>query len=155
MNAGSLEGALRLQKLLVFSIISLLVLVLGYTLADDAFFAAFAFGGLAWLILMPYHATLSVVCAVATFSTALILPFFPGRPFIWEAAALLGWTGCVLVFSFRQYRDEMWDSIFEHKWMLLGKKWVSYSKPQAWIKSLPLPRTCTTKACSTACRRKS
>ena len=120
MNAGSLEGALRLQKLLVFSIISLLVLVLGYTLADDAFFAAFAFGGLAWLMLMPYHATLSVVCAVATFSTALILPFFPGRPFIWEAAALLGWTGCVLVFSFRQYRDEMWDSIFEHKWMLLG-----------------------------------
>ena len=54
MSAGSLEGALRLQKLLVFSIISLLVLVLGYTLADDAFFAAFAFGGLAWLILMPY-----------------------------------------------------------------------------------------------------
>ena len=120
MNAGSLEGALRLQKLLIFSIIMLLVLVLGYMLADDAFFAAFAFGGLAWLMLMPYHATLSVVCAVATFSTALILPFFPGRPFIWEAAALLGWTGCVLVFSFRQYRDGMWDSIFEHKWLLLG-----------------------------------
>jgi len=120
VNAGSLEGALRLQKLLVFGIIMLLVLVLGYMLADDAFFAAFAFGGLAWLVLMPYHATLSVTCAVATFSTALILPFFPGRPFIWEAAALLGWTGCVLVFSFRQYRDKMWDSVFEHKWMLLG-----------------------------------
>ncbi len=75
MNAGSLEGALRLQKLIVFSIIMLLVLVLGYMLADDAFFAAFAFAGLAWLMLMPYHATLSVACAVATFSTALILPF--------------------------------------------------------------------------------
>ena len=115
-----MEGALRLQKLIVFSVIMLLVLVFGYMLADDAFFAAFAFGGLAWLMLMPYHATLSVTCAVATFSTALIMPFFPGRPFVWEAAALLGWTGCVLVFSFRQYRDEMWDSIREHKWMLLG-----------------------------------
>ena len=120
MNAGSLEGALRLQKLIVFSVIMLLVLVFGYMLADDAFFAAFAFGGLAWLMLMPYHATLSVTCAVATFSTALIMPFFPGRPFVWEAAALLGWTGCVLVFSFRQYRDEMWDTIREHKWMLIG-----------------------------------
>jgi hypothetical protein len=120
VNAGSLEGALRLQKLLVFSIIMLLVSVLGYMLADDAFFAAFAFAGMTWLVLMPYHATLSVTFAVATFSTALILPFFPGRPFIWEAAALLGWTGCVLVFSFRQYRDEMWNSILEHKWMLVG-----------------------------------
>lgn len=115
-----MEGALRLQKLLVFSIIMLLVSVLGYMLADDAFFAAFAFAGMTWLVLMPYHATLSVTFAVATFSTALILPFFPGRPFIWEAAALLGWTGCVLVFSFRQYRDEMWNSILEHKWMLVG-----------------------------------
>ncbi|MEE2941952.1 MAG: hypothetical protein VX413_01025, partial [Verrucomicrobiota bacterium] len=66
MNAGSLEGALRLQKLIIFSVIMLLVLVFGYMLADDAFFAAFAFGGLAWLMLMPYHATLSVTCAVAT-----------------------------------------------------------------------------------------
>ena len=54
MNAGSLEGALRLQKLIVFSVIMLLVLVFGYMLADDAFFAAFAFAGLAWLMLMPY-----------------------------------------------------------------------------------------------------
>ena len=120
MNAGSLEGALRLQKFIFLAVIALALVVFGYTLADDAFFAALAFGGLAWLMLMPYHATLSVTLAIATFSTAFIMPFFPGRPFVWEAAALLGWTGCVLVFSFRQYRDEMWDSIHEHKWMLFG-----------------------------------
>ena len=111
---------MRLQKFIFLAVIAMALVVFGYTLADDAFFAALAFGGLAWLMLMPYHATLSVTLAIATFSTAFIMPFFPGRPFVWEAAALLGWTGCVLVFSFRQYRDEMWDSIHEHKWMLFG-----------------------------------
>ena len=111
---------MRLQKFIFLAVIAMALVVFGYTLADDAFFAALAFGGLAWLMLMPYHATLSVTLAIATFSTALIMPFFPGRPFVWEAAALLGWTGCVLVFSFRQYRDEMWDSIHEHKWLLFG-----------------------------------
>ena len=120
MSAGSLEGALRLQKLILFAVIAFAVVIFGYTLADDMFFAALAFGGVAWLVLMPYHATLAVTLAIATFSTALIMPFFPGRPFVWEAAALLGWTGCVLVFSFRQYRDEMWDSIGENKWLLIG-----------------------------------
>ena len=120
MSAGSLEGALRLQKLILFAVIAFAVVIFGYTLADDMFFAALAFGGVAWLVLMPYHATLAVTLAIATFSTALIMPFFPGRPFVWEAAALLGWTGCVLVFSFRQYRDAMWDSIGENKWLLIG-----------------------------------
>ena len=120
MSAGSLEGALRLQKFILFAVIALAVVIFGYTLADDMFFAALAFGGVAWLILMPYHATLAVSLGIATFSTALIMPFFPGRPFVWEAAALLGWTGCILVFSFRQYRDEMWDSISQHKWLLIG-----------------------------------
>ena len=90
MNAGSLEGALRLQKFIFLAVIAMALVVFGYTLADDAFFAALAFGGLAWLMLMPYHATLSVTLAIATFSTAFIMPFFPGRPFVWEAAALLG-----------------------------------------------------------------
>ena len=120
MSAGSLEGALRLQKFILFAVITLAVVIFGYTLADDMFFAALAFGGVAWLILMPYHATMAVTLAIATFSTALIMPFFPGRPFVWEAAALLGWTGCVLVFSFRQYRDGMWESISDHKWLLVG-----------------------------------
>ncbi|GIT05736.1 MAG: hypothetical protein CM1200mP29_11470 [Verrucomicrobiota bacterium] len=119
MNAVRWERGVRLQKLLVFGIIMLLVLFLGYMLADDAFFAAFAFGGLAWWFDAVPRDAFGYLRG-GDVSTALILPFFPGRPFIWEAAALLGWTGCVLVFSFRQYRDKMWDSVFEHKWMLLG-----------------------------------
>ena len=45
MSAGSLEGALRLQKFILFAVITLAVVIFGYTLADDMFFAALAFGG--------------------------------------------------------------------------------------------------------------
>ena len=57
MNAGSLEGALRLQKFIFLAVMALAVVIFGYTLADDAFFAALTFGGLAWLMLMQ------LVCA--------------------------------------------------------------------------------------------
>ena len=43
MSAGSLEGALRLQKFILFAVIALAVVIFGYTLADDMFFAALAF----------------------------------------------------------------------------------------------------------------
>ena len=120
MNAGSIEGFLRLQKFIWFSVVMLSVIIFGYLLAENAIFAGMAFGGTAWLLLLPYHAPISIMVAVATFSSALILPFFPGRPFMWEFAALLGWTGIVINFSLRRYREGLWDSLREHKWLLAG-----------------------------------
>ena len=45
--------------------------------------------GLAWVMLLPYHAQVSFSLAMVTFSSAFLLPMLPGRPYLWEFAALL------------------------------------------------------------------
>jgi hypothetical protein len=96
------------------------VIFLGFYLAYDSFLALAATAGFFWLISLPYHSRISVYLSVAAFSSALIVPYFPGRPMMWEFAAFLGWSGVVVTLFMRQYARDAFQDIHRHRWIFIG-----------------------------------
>jgi CHASE2 domain-containing sensor protein len=58
--------------------------------------------------------------AIATFSSALILPLFPGRPYWWEFAALLGWSGVAMTVAMRQYAPDFAQRVRANRLLFIG-----------------------------------
>ncbi len=94
--------------------------LLGFYLAYDSFLAVIAMIGFMWLVTLPYHSQLSIFLSVATFSSALIVPFFPGRPMMWEFAAFIGWTGVIVTLFMRQYAHDAFQDLHRHRWIFIG-----------------------------------
>jgi hypothetical protein len=114
------EYRIRFHKALWYGIMLLAALSLGGFLASDQFLVAFVVGGTLWLATLPYHAHLAMLLTVSTFSSALIVPFMPGRPYVWEAAALLAWTGMIVIFMVRRNAPDFAATLREHRWVFLG-----------------------------------
>lgn len=110
---------LHVQKLLLLGSFFLGAIFVGLLLAGAPVLLILALGGFAWLLLLPYHATLATTLSMATFASGFILPGFPGRPFVWEAAAMLGWTGVAITIALRQYAPEA-STIFRRHWLLFA-----------------------------------
>jgi len=120
VSASSIDSQFAVQKLFWLGAICILCLVLGYLLPSNAYGMVMVIAAIGWLMTIPYHANLSLVLAVVTFKSALIFPYFPGRPFLWEFAALLAWSGLVIVFFLRQYPPDTSRLIRENKWLFVG-----------------------------------
>ena len=120
MLEGSIEHQLKFQKLVWLVVILLGAAACGFALATNSYLLAVAALGGIWLLSIPYHTTLSMYLAVATFSSALIMPLFPGRPYVWEFAALLGWSGITLSVFMRRYVPDFSHEIRENKWLFVG-----------------------------------
>jgi O-antigen ligase len=110
---------LHVQKLLLLGAFFLGAIFVGLLLAGAPVLLILALGGFAWLLLLPYHATIATTVAMVTFASGFILPGFPGRPFVWEAAAMLGWTGVAVTLALRQYSPEASTLIRRH-WLLFA-----------------------------------
>jgi hypothetical protein len=104
MSTAAAESRLKFHLFFWYGVVGVTALILGFFLAANLLTILLLVSGLAWLMLLPYHAYLALYLAMATFSSALILPFLPGRPYVWEFAALLAWTGVVMTFSLRRYQ---------------------------------------------------
>ncbi len=120
MISNSIDHRLKFQQLFWFSLIALAAIASGYFLAANVWLMAFGFTGFLWLLLLPYHSILSVYLSVATFSSALIVPLFPGRPYMWEFAALLGWSGLIITISMRKYAPNFNRETRENRWLFVG-----------------------------------
>ena len=55
-----------------------------------------------WLVLLPYHLDIAIVFGTILFNSALIVPFVTGRPFLWEAFGILGWSGFIVTVALRE-----------------------------------------------------
>jgi hypothetical protein len=120
MISSSIDHQLRFQQLFWFGVILLTALVCGYLLAANSILVAIGAMGFFWLATLPYHLKLSIYLAVATFSSALIVPLFPGRPYLWEFAALLGWSGLIITISMRQYSSNAARTFSANRWLFVG-----------------------------------
>ena len=120
MLQGSIEHQIKFHKLVWLGVIMLGAVACGYALATNSWLLAVAALGGLWLFTLPYHTTLSMYLAVATFSSALIMPLFPGRPYIWEFAALLGWSGLVLSIFMRRHELDFMGQIKANRWLFNG-----------------------------------
>ena len=101
-------------------IIGAAAILLGYLLADNPIMAFAVVVGPAWLLTLPYHAQLSVYLAIATFASAFIAPFIPGRPYVWELAALLGWSGLGVTLFLRREHPAMLSMLRTNRWIYVG-----------------------------------
>jgi O-antigen ligase len=108
MSVAAADPRLKFHLLIWYGIIGLTALILGYFLAANVTTIFLMVSGVAWLMLLPYHAQLSFYLAMGTFNSALILPFLPGRPYLWEFAALLAWTGVVMTVSLRRAQSDFY-----------------------------------------------
>lgn len=114
------SDAAKLNQLVWLGAAFIAVGLLGFFLASDAYFAFFITLALLMLGTLPYHANLAVYLSMASFSSAIIIPFAPGRPFMWEFAALLGWSGLLVTVAMRRYKEDYFNSIRENKWLFIG-----------------------------------
>jgi len=117
---SAVDYRIRFHKALWYGVMLLAALSLGVFLASDQFLVAFVVGGTLWLATLPYHAHLAMLLTVTTFSSALIVPFMPGRPYVWEGAALLAWTGLLVMFMVRRSAPELWATVRAHRWVFIG-----------------------------------
>jgi len=111
---------IRFHRTLWYGIMLLAALSLGGFLASDQFLVAFMVGGTLWLATLPYHAHIALLLTVTTFSSALIVPFMPGRPYVWEGAALLAWTGMIVLLMVRRNAPDMWATVRANRWIFIG-----------------------------------
>jgi hypothetical protein len=115
-----LAGRINPVALLTAGVLAVLALACGYLLAVDVRVLSLATVGIGWLLLLPYHSSLAVYLSTLTFGTALIVPFFPGRPYMWELASLLGWSGLVLTFAMRQHHRAFATTLRENRLLFLA-----------------------------------
>jgi hypothetical protein len=120
MAVSAIENRYQLQLLIWYGVGALGLLFAGMLLAADLMLVAVLLAGLGWMITLPYHAKLSAVLAISTFSSALIVPFLPGRPYAWEAAALLAWSGLIVVLMLRQFPPDFRETLRRNRWIYLG-----------------------------------
>lgn len=120
MSMGSLDDRLKFQFLFWFGIMALSALFAGYFLAVNSLLVALGITGVVGLMTLPYHSKLSYILAISTFNSALIVPLFPGRPYFWEFAALLGWSGLIVTIFMRQYAADSARVLKENRWLLIG-----------------------------------
>lgn len=120
MAVGSIESSIRFNQIFWFGVIVLLALFTGFYLASSKFTLALAVAVAGWLVLLPYHAKLAACLSIVAFKSALILPYFPGRPYLWEFAAFLAWSGLVITISLRRYAPDAGRYIRENRWLFVG-----------------------------------
>lgn len=110
------------EKLLAYwwyGVLGLFLIVVGMVLAVSIPLLAILLGLVGWILTLPYHNTISLYVAVATFNSALIFPFL-GRPRVWELASLLAWSGIPLAIIFRRYAPDTRQLLKANKWIIIG-----------------------------------
>ena len=120
MASTSIESSIRFNQIFWFGVIGLGALFTGFYLASSKFTLTLVAVTLGWLVLLPYHAKLAAYLSIATFSSALILPYFPGRPYMWEFAAFLAWSGLTITISLRRYAPDAARYIQSNRWLFIG-----------------------------------
>jgi hypothetical protein len=115
----AIEARMQVQKGFVWVGVLLGAVIFGFYMASNAPLLILAAAGVGWLGTLPYHARLSAVLGITTYGSALMVPLMPGRPFVWEIAALLGWSGAAVLFALRRYSSDFPENLRRYRWMLL------------------------------------
>ncbi len=117
---SAIDSRSQLHALLWYGVVALALLISTMLLATNWFLAGILVAGICWLVTLPYHTQLTFMIATVTFSSALIVPFAPGRPFVWEAAAFLGWSGVLISVLLRRFPPDFKSTIRRNRWVFFG-----------------------------------
>ncbi|MCD6340134.1 MAG: hypothetical protein J7M29_12245, partial [Verrucomicrobia bacterium] len=117
--ANAFDTRVQFHTLYWYGVGAALLLFLSMVLAFSAPAMALLVGFLGWLITMPYHGRLALLVGVSTFGSALLVPFM-GRPYLWEFAGILAWTGVPIALMLRQYPPDTAHVIRRNRWIFIG-----------------------------------
>jgi hypothetical protein len=120
MSASAVEVRLQFQLLFWYGVIAVAMLITGMLLAANVYAIAFLLAAFGWLITLPYHAWLSVIVSTIMFRAAFIVPFMPGRPYLWEVGVLLAWTGVPLTIMLRKGARDAAEIYQRNRWVFIG-----------------------------------
>ncbi len=115
-----IERSMQLNRIFWFGVIVLGALFVGFQLASSKFLLMLSLVMAGWAMLLPYHAQIAGCLSIATFSSALLLPYFPGRPYMWEFAAFLAWSGLFVTIALRRYSPDARRYLRENRWLLMS-----------------------------------
>lgn len=115
----AIEARMQVHKGFVWIALLLGAVIFGFYLASNTPLLILAAAGLGWLGTLPYHARLCAVLGMTTYGSAMMVPLMPGRPFVWEIAALLGWSGVVILVALRRYSSDFGENFRRYRWILL------------------------------------
>ncbi len=83
--------ALPFRRVLIAGLACVVAVVAGVMLADQPYLIFAGLAGLLYVGTLTVNARALAWLVIALQPAALIVPFFPGRPFWWELCALLAW----------------------------------------------------------------
>jgi len=89
----------------------LVAILAGVTLADQPYLVFAGLAGLLYVGTLAVNAPVLAWLVIALQPAALIVPFFPGRPFWWELCALLAWPS--LLAHFLVNREKLTELKFD------------------------------------------
>lgn len=111
---------MQVQKGVVWIALLLGAVIFGFYMTSNTPLLVLGVAGLGWLSTLPYHGRLCIILGITTYGSALMVPLMPGRPFIWEVAALLGCSGIFMTFALRKYAPDFGENFRRYRWVLLG-----------------------------------
>lgn len=117
---SGVEFQYHLGKFVLLGVCLAGAVLVGLLLAGAPLLLVLFVASLAWLFTLPYHSTLALVISVVTFNSALILPAVPGRPFFWELAAVLGWSGLLVSLALRQGDPGVRERLYRNRYLFIG-----------------------------------
>jgi len=120
MTAFEARARMQLNKGLVWTALLLGAMVFGFYMASNAPLLVLGMAGVGWMGSLPYHARLSAILGLTTYGSALMVPLMPGRPFMWELAAIFGWSGSVVLLILRRYAPDFGENVRRYQWILLS-----------------------------------
>lgn len=116
----ALEARHNMTQAMVWLLLLGMAATSGLLIATNVSILILMVACLGWLVTLPYHAHLSVWLTGIMFGSGLLVPFFPGRPQLWELGTVLGWTGLVITLSLRRQAPGYGAALRQYRWMLFG-----------------------------------
>lgn len=106
------EG-LGFRRWMIVVVACLFAVWAGVTLAESPYVVFAGFAGLLYVGTLSVNARTLAWLVIALQPAALIVPFFPGRPFWWELCALLAWPSLLVYFlvNRKQLADLKFDRL--------------------------------------------
>lgn len=101
-----LEAREKFIKVAVFGVVAVSAVIFAFILSISQGLVVFAILGGLWVATVPRHAELCMNVATATLVAGLLVPFLSGRPLVWEAMGLLGWSGVLFRLALRKYHPD-------------------------------------------------
>jgi hypothetical protein len=120
MATSAIDSRFQFQLVLWYGVLAFGMLIGSMLLATNWILAGMLLAGLGFLITLPYHTPLTVVIASSTFLSALLVPLVPGRPFFWEAAAFMGWSGLLVTVLLRRFPPDLHRTLSRNRWVFVG-----------------------------------